>query len=195
MPIVRIETDATEVILSTMTKLAILQTGLIDVLLKIYRTSDNYIYDFNDNTFKVSGWTSIVQTMSEIDSTNLPGQYRYTFDTSAIVNSTVDDTYMCIVTCASADNVPQLGEIKVGDYIDTIGVLQAGVKEVLGLVQSNFRIRDTVYDAKNNLISAVIRTYNSKADTEADTNHLHEYVMSSTVDADNNVNTYLSTKE
>lgn len=118
--LVRIQTNSTEVIEATMMLGIVVQPGLSDVLLKIRRVSDDYLYDFDDDTFKASGWTSETVAMTEIDATNQAGQYKYTFDTSAITNATADDSYIPTVNCASANNVPQSGEIKVGDFVDDI---------------------------------------------------------------------------
>jgi len=42
------------------------------------RNADGFLYDWADNTFKASGWTTVTTAFSEIDSTNLPGAYRKT---------------------------------------------------------------------------------------------------------------------
>lgn len=54
-------------------------TGLTDVLIEIRRESDGYYFDFNDSTFKNSGWTTRQQQMAELDVTYSPGVYYYTF--------------------------------------------------------------------------------------------------------------------
>ena len=40
------------------------------VSIRIRRISDDYFYDWDDSTFKASGWTTIADTMSEVDATN-----------------------------------------------------------------------------------------------------------------------------
>lgn len=197
---VRIQSNDTEVIIATMTLLKVLQTGLTDVLLKIHRTSDDLIFDFNDNTFKDTGLVSDTQVMTEIDATDLPGQYKYAFDTSAITNPVADDNYILIVTCASADNVPQRGEIKVGQFVDDIDASissrasETSVTEILGLVQSNIRITPT-NDASGNLTSGTMKIYPTKADAQADTNELHTYTITATVDANGYTTSYLCVKD
>jgi hypothetical protein len=91
-------------------------TGLSNVLLTIRRVSDDYWLDFNDNTFKASGWTTRQKVMAELDATNDAGVYYYDFDTSGFP----DDTYQMRVECVSGDNVPQTGELKTGGYVDNI---------------------------------------------------------------------------
>ena len=43
--------------------------------LKIRRESDGFLYDWNDSTFKASGWGSVSATLLEVDAVNLPGLY------------------------------------------------------------------------------------------------------------------------
>ena len=104
--------------------------GLSNLRLHIRRRSDDFFFDWNDNTFKTP--TALVQqqvTLSEIDPTFDPGRYKLAagthsngFDTSAIVNANPDDVYFLTVNQVgapqNAGNVPQIGEIKVGDYVD-----------------------------------------------------------------------------
>jgi hypothetical protein len=94
-------------------------TGLTTVVVAFQRVSDDYWYDFDDATFKGSGWTTRQQQMAEVDSTNAPGEYYYDLDTSTITNPTDDDTYMVRIdeTGGSAKNVPFTGEIKVGQWV------------------------------------------------------------------------------
>lgn len=71
--------------------------GSETVVLKIKRISDNYWYDFNDNTFKTSGWTNKSTNLSE-DSTE--GYYYYDFNPPA--SETGAEQYLFLVDNASA---------------------------------------------------------------------------------------------
>lgn len=51
------------------------------------RLSDSQYLDWNDTTFKASGWTTKAGSLTEIDSTNLPGVYQRTLNTAAIITS------------------------------------------------------------------------------------------------------------
>jgi len=96
-------------------------TGLATVVVKIWRASDGYFYDFNDDTFKASGHTSITASMTQFDATNAPGVYYYVFDTSAITNAVASGDvyhYQIDETGGSAKNVPQDAEVLVGDWVD-----------------------------------------------------------------------------
>ena len=44
----------------------------------IRRVADNLIYDWNDDTFKSSGWATKSQDMTEVGAANLPGVYDVT---------------------------------------------------------------------------------------------------------------------
>lgn len=124
MSSVRVQTGATErievlILDATLDPL----TGKSDILISIRRVSDGFFYDFNDDTFKSSGWTTRQTAMSEISATNAPGEYSYDFDTSAITNAAADDTYQIRVDQSpgtDAANVPQIGEVKVGQFVDDI---------------------------------------------------------------------------
>lgn len=124
MSSVRIQTGATERIEALILDGSLVPlTGKTDILVSIRRVSDGFFYDFNDDTFKAAGWTTRQQAMTEIDATNAPGEYRYDFDTSAVTNSATDDTYEVRVDQSpgtDAKNVPQVGEIKVGQLVDEI---------------------------------------------------------------------------
>jgi hypothetical protein len=77
-------------------------TGHTDVLLTIRRDSDDYYLDFDDDTFKASGWTTRQKVMGEKDSTNSPGVYFYDWDTT----DHSGDNYHMEVSSATAANGP-----------------------------------------------------------------------------------------
>jgi len=69
------------------------------------------------------------------------------------------------------------------------------IKRILGLSQENYRIFSPNYDANKNLLTAIIKTYSTKADCEADTNEIAIYNMVATYDAQSKMLTYKVTKE
>lgn len=114
-------------------------TGKSDILLSIRRVSDGFWLDFNDDTFKSTGWTTRQLAMTETDATNDPGAYHYDFDTSAITNAAADDTYQVRVDQSpgtDAANVPLTGEIKVGHFVDDID-------QAISVTESNIRGADS----------------------------------------------------
>jgi hypothetical protein len=131
VPEVRIQTGATEPIeVLIVDAFRVPIVGLTNVKAKIRRLSDNLLFDWSDNAFKAVP-TALLQTLVTINAASFPGEYRLDssphvkgFNTSAIVNPVTDDVYRVTVvqdgTPQSAANVPQIGEIKEGDFIDLI---------------------------------------------------------------------------
>lgn len=58
-------------------------TESTDLKIKIKRDADDFFYDFNDSTFKATGWITIAATMTDVDATIVPGEYEYAVDVSA----------------------------------------------------------------------------------------------------------------
>lgn len=77
------------------------------ITLRIMRASDGYYFDFNDSTFKNSGWTNKTTNLSE-DSTSGQEHYYYAFDPPA--SETGADQYIFIIDDADADNGLHLSE-------------------------------------------------------------------------------------
>jgi hypothetical protein len=98
-------------------------TGKTDLLISIFRASDGFYLDFNDQVFKSTGWVARQTPMTEKSASLAAGEYFYNFDTSAISNPTTDDQYQARVDQSPGTdvvNVPATGEIKVGDWVDDI---------------------------------------------------------------------------
>lgn len=92
----RIPTDSTErIIVVALDGRRRRVTGLTDLLLSIWRKSGGTSewLDFNDYTFKTSGWTTRQLALTERDATLSPGIYYTDFATSSIVSPVADDTY------------------------------------------------------------------------------------------------------
>jgi hypothetical protein len=107
-------------------------TGLSDLAIQIHRTSDNSYFDWDDNTFKTYGAvTQLKELLSEVHATASPGVYQLNtadhtrgFDTSKIANpDAAGDHYVFVLTQEIGDtaaNLPQTGELAVGDWVDHI---------------------------------------------------------------------------
>lgn len=124
MDCIRIQTGATEQIVAVALSSALAPlTGLTDLKLMIRRAADGWSYDFADATFKSVGWSTRQQAMTEISASLYPGEYQYTWNTGAITNPTANDAYLLTVTQTpgtTVKNVPQVGELKVGQYVDKL---------------------------------------------------------------------------
>ncbi len=145
-------------------------TGLTDVLIQIKRKSDGYFLDFNDDTFKASGWTEKEHQMTE--DSGLTGTYYYDF----VVPNT-EEIYIIRVTSETADNSPFDDELRV---INTdLNTLNDIIKRILGLTKENQRIFSPVY-SNGYLTSATIKIYETADDCTNDTNALATYSVTAT---------------
>ena len=70
-----------------------------------------------------------------------------------------------------------------GDGSVTLTDLGSQIGRILGLTHENFGFLNQVYDGNNNLISATVKLYPSRADTLADTNATHQYTITATYNA------------
>jgi len=77
------------------------------ITLLILRASDGYYFDFDDSTFKASGWTTKTVNLTE-DSTAGQEQYYYSFDPPA--SETGAEQYEFIIDDASASNGLHISE-------------------------------------------------------------------------------------
>lgn len=104
-------------------------TGLIDIKLKVRRNSDGFYLDWFDNTFKATV-TQLLQALGEVSAIFSPGEYHLStvihvdgFDTSTFTGALPEEVYFFTAIQdggSAAANVPQIGEIKVGGYVDNV---------------------------------------------------------------------------
>lgn len=97
-------------------------TGLTNVLLQIYRKSDGKYLDFNDGSFKSVGWTTRQGVMTELSTSLQPGVYYYDFNTTGYSTPQIEECYLMTSVSATATNDPIYGELKVGGFVDQIGI-------------------------------------------------------------------------
>lgn len=104
-------------------------TGLSNIKIKIRRASDNYYLDWTDNTFKASP-TQLLQQLAEVSALLSPGEYFLNtvthsggFDTSTLIITTEIESFTITAVqdgVGLAANMPQMGEIKMGGYVDKV---------------------------------------------------------------------------
>jgi hypothetical protein len=99
-------------------------TALADVLLLIRRESDNFYFDFDDNTFKAAAHVDIDRTMTVVNATNDPGIYETTWNTSLIVSPVAGDKYLLGIASATAVNLRANGVALLGDWVDAVHQMQ-----------------------------------------------------------------------
>lgn len=119
-----------------------------DIEVKLRRQSDDFVYDWDDDTFKSPGSViDLSYPLEEANATLFPGEYRLSkaghvngFDTFTVTNPALNDIYEFTVfqsTDSDAGNLPVTGEMKVGGYLDEIPEFtsneRAEIKSVLGV--------------------------------------------------------------
>ena len=67
--------------------------GAANTTLKVRREADGFLYDWNDSTFKSSGWTSLTAALAEDDATNNAGFY-----TKSVTTTSWDDGNYLFIT-------------------------------------------------------------------------------------------------
>ncbi len=82
----------------------------------------------------------------------------------------------------------------VDDIAIDLDALAIKLTKVLGLVQSNYRLTDQIYDVNGCLTSAKISIYNNASDTNSQTNPITEYTINATYNANDELTDYKVTE-
>jgi hypothetical protein len=103
--------------------------GLTTLLVRVSRASDDFYFDWSDNTFR-SLPLSVDKALVQVDVSLSPGEYKLNtaahvngFDTSRITNAIAEDVYRFTANeigttlCA---NMPQFAELRVGGFVDFV---------------------------------------------------------------------------
>ena len=92
--------------------------GAASTTIKLRRVTDGYLFDFDDSTFKASGWTTVADALAEVDATNLAGYYKKVITISGFN----DGNYQVFVSYSDA--VTRNGDLEViikdGEIINEI---------------------------------------------------------------------------
>lgn len=99
--------------------------GKTSIKLSVRRQSDGRYLDWSDMRFKngMGGPAQLYQALTEVHPTRSAGEYQLMFDTTAVVNPNANDIYEMRVDQVGetdAQNVPQMGELKIGQWVDAI---------------------------------------------------------------------------
>ena len=104
--------------------------GEASTSVKVRRLTDGFLYDWNDNTFKNSGWVAVSVEMDEIDAVNLPGWYE-----ALISEASWDDGLYQLITSFDDGVVKRFGssqaEIKDGLEIILSDLSDVSVEDVI----------------------------------------------------------------
>ncbi len=148
--------------------------GITDAagVIAIRRTSNNNYW--NGATWQVAFVTNV---MSEISDANVPGFWKYDFDSS--VGDAVDNYVAEMIdTSGNSSNKLGLSFSYVGNYIDSIETTvddtntkvtaqDAQLLKILGLQHENFVLEPTAFE-NNEMTAGDVRIYDSKATAELD---------------------------
>ena len=91
---------------------------------KLYNETTGQLFDFNDSVFQSSGWTTLADTMTEIDATNLAGYYKTRLEVSLFS----DGRYDALMTYAAGTPKQNTGlsfSILDGEVVDEYAAAQA----------------------------------------------------------------------
>jgi hypothetical protein len=153
---------------------------LADVKVKIRRQLSDQYYDWSDDTFKAgASVTTLATLLTQVDKVRSPGEYKLTktghvngFNTSTIANPAAGDVYLVTVFQdggGSVSNMPVIGEIKVGGFVDEISDILAGdanpfvVKQSYSYNRAADKLIGNVWlernDALVSVVSAVVVTW------------------------------------
>jgi hypothetical protein len=101
--------------------------GAAATVLKLRRVLDGFLYDWNSNTFKASGWGAVSTTLAEVDAVNLAGVYAKT----VTITSFDDGMYQAFADyTASTPNLFASIEISIIDGKLAFEALDAGIVAV-----------------------------------------------------------------
>ena len=130
----------------------------------IYKSDDNSLIQSGTmNEIGTSGVYQLSVTFSEV------GQYRVEYITPISYENSIDTIF-----------------VKEADFDD----LDTQIKRILGLSQENYRIFNTSYDARNNLLSGLIKIYSSASDVDTDTNPIAQYQINAVFNRRNRMTSY-----
>lgn len=134
------------------------------VTARIRRKADDYLYDFDDSTFKASGWTDETGAMTEADSTNFPGSYEL----SVTITGWDDGDYAVMIDYAGPPAQSGLANFTVEDGEEAVPALITDVKFIRQFLSGRWKILSNqliIYDADG---STALKTYDLKdADGDA----------------------------
>lgn len=153
----------------------------------------------NQGNFK-SGETITYEVRKSSDNTlttsgTLTNTGNIYVDTISI--SVLGEYYVLYFTPSKTENgletlIVQTSDIN--DIQDSLDTLATKLIKVLGLVQSNYRLTDQVYDANGCLTSAKISIYNNASDTDNQINPIVDYTITASYNANQELIDYKVTE-
>ncbi len=117
--------------------------------------------------------------------------------TDTISISVIGEYYVLYFTPSKTENgletlIVQTSDIN--DIQDSLDSLATKLCQVLGLVQSNYRLTDQVYNSETCLTSAKISIYANASDTNSETNPIATYTINAVYNTNNELIDYKVTE-
>jgi len=141
-------------------------TGLLDLYVRIRRSSNGQFLDWSDMTFKTSGHVLLNKPLTEMNLTLAPGVYKVVgdFNTSIIVNPIANDSYLVIPlqTPGTTAFLPGPGQIDVGGWADSAVNASAKIDSVATLTP-NLAVTGSLLDRLCN--KDITKTYDQATDS------------------------------
>jgi len=119
----------------------------------LFDPSDNEVYSSSDVVFKELGY----------------GHYKVSYTPNQIGTWLLVAYHPVYFPWGKSENI----QIFANDFDSVASMLQ----RVLGLVQENFSVDQTIYDSANNLVSSRVRTYSNSSSIGTDFDILATYSM------------------
>lgn len=95
-------------------------TGSTTLTVELERGADGYFWDWNDSTFKASGWTTKAGALAAVSDANAPGWYQRVGGWNSTAQSAGFYWVTYRDTASAAGNMPQSEEIRMGGPAGTV---------------------------------------------------------------------------
>jgi hypothetical protein len=163
-------------------------SGSTDLVIKIKRDADDYFYDFDDSTFKASGWISISSQLSEPDATNMPGEYEVSVD----ISGWNDGVYTAYIQYSGSPAWTDTVEFRVYDGKESVALVEELGSQAKADVNAEADTALSDYDpptraestSDKDAVISEIDANESKIDAiQADTNELQGLISDSKIAA------------
>jgi len=167
-------------------------TGSADIFLILRSDADDHFYDWDDSTFKASGWVTPSGQLSEINTTIVPGEYEVTVP----VSGWNDGIYTAYTKYMGSPAWVDEYEFRVYDGKESVALsdeILADTSELQSLISSDkiaaqvkaiddIDISDTMKASINIEVDSALYDYGAYTGTPPTTSEIAAALLASTVD-------------
>lgn len=142
--------------------------------IKIRRSADGFLLDWNSMTFKNNGWAQLTSQLVEINDVDLEGYYKKEFPLTNFRNGWYHFIFNYINgPLKLSGSQPFL----VNNELELENSNINDLNTIKGLVHHNVFIDSTIYDNDGNLVSGRVRIYSDSASVGTNNNVLNTYLL------------------